>query len=515
MVPVLSTSGLFVPTVATLLTLLVIKIVIYRLFISRLATLPGPRLAALTYWYECYYDIFQPAQYVFKIQELHKTFGPLVRITPSEVSIADPEFLYSLYAPGIGHKRDKAIGKVKALGINTSVGGAIDHDLHRRRREALNPFFSSHRIATLASYLNNKAQQLEERFCQSANTGKVVNLSDIYYGFANDVVNEYCFGYRPNLLGDPALAHVKRENVNGVLRGVKFNLYFSWLRGLMRKLPPSIAARFTPPGIRDMIRFRIGIRKDICAILNDKTDHNTNHQNDTNVRSIFHELRDSPLLPDTEKSPQRFEDEATLLVMAGIQSAQLSLTLAHDHLLANPAVMDKLRAELASQPSSTLAQLKQLPYLNGIIQEAHRLGFGLTGRNARVSPDQPIIYTDKMSRQTWTLPPGTSISISTLLVHANEEIFPDHLRFDPERWLRSDGITRRKYQMAFSKGPRICIGMHLANAEMAVAIAAMARWDMKLFETTDQDVAFLHDYHIATPKLTSKGVRVNVIGRAG
>ena len=34
-------------------------------------------------------------------------------------------------------------------------------------------------------------------------------------------------------------------------------------------------------------------------------------------RSIFYELRDNSTLPPSEKSVKRFEDEATLLVMAG------------------------------------------------------------------------------------------------------------------------------------------------------------------------------------------------------
>lgn len=328
--------------------------------------------------------------------------------------------------------------------------------------------------------------------------------------FANrrfSIVNEYCFGHSEDLVDDQPLAHARRENVNGVLRAVKFNLHFSWVRDLMRKLPPGIGARMTPPGIRDMIRFRIGIRKEIQSVINQKAD---GHVGDGDAKSIFYELRDSPVLPESEKSPQRLEDEATLLVMAGTQSTQLSLTMAHYHLLANPPIMAKLRAELASHSSSTLVQLEQLPYLNGVIQEAHRLSFGLTGRNARVSPDQPIIYTDKSTGLAYVLPPGTSISTSTLLVHTNEDIFPDPFVFDPERWLGPAGAVRRKYQLTFSRGPRTCIGMHLANAEMAVAIAAMARWDMELFETDDRDVAFLHDYHVATPKLDSKGVRAAV-----
>lgn len=63
--------------------------------------------------------------------------------------------------------------------------------------------------------------------------------------------------------------------------------------------------------------------------------------------------------------------------------------------------------------------------------------------------------------------------------------------------------------MAFSKGGRICIGIELARAEICPVKAALAtRFDMKLFETDDSDVAFLYDYQVAMPKLDSKGVQV-------
>lgn len=47
----------------------------YRLLFHPLAHVPGPQLAGLTSLYESYYDIIQGGQYVFKIRELHKTYG--------------------------------------------------------------------------------------------------------------------------------------------------------------------------------------------------------------------------------------------------------------------------------------------------------------------------------------------------------------------------------------------------------------------------------------------------------
>jgi cytochrome P450 len=251
----------------------------------------------------------------------------------------------------------------------------------------------------------------------------------------------------------------------------------------------------------------MAIRQEVNTILNMPTGVKGNE----GQQSVFYELKDNPSLPESEKSAQRLEDEATLLVMAGTESTAKSLTMAHYAILANPKIMKRLRAELRSRPSASLAELEKLPYLNGIIQEAHRLTFGLTGRNARVCPDQTLKYTDKSSGKTYTFPPGTPLSASSLLVHTNEILFPDPWTFEPERWIGPDSVARRKSMLSFGRGPRICIGMHLANAEMCMAVAAMARWDMELFQTSDLDVTFLHDYHVAAAKLNSKGVCVKVL----
>lgn len=274
----------------------------------------------------------------------------------------------------------------------------------------------------------------------------------------------------------------------------------------------------TPPGVRDMLTFRGQIRAQIDTILARKPG---SHPDETEVSSIFTHLRDSSELPVSEKSAQRLEDEATLITMAGTYSPMLSLVVAHYQLLSNPEIMARLRAELSANPAAaTATQLQMLPYLSGIIQEAHRLTFGLTGRNPRVCPDEALVYSQSPASGkpfTFTLPSGTSLSTPTLLVHTNESIFPDPWRFDPERWMDTGDAAllarRRRSNLAFMRGPRACIGLHLANAEMAVAIAAMALWNMSLYNTTPEDVAFSHDYHVMCPRLGSKGVRVEVKDR--
>jgi hypothetical protein len=63
--------------VGLLLVLLVyiLSTAAYRLFFSPISHFPGPRLAALTFWYEGYYDVVRDGRYTWKIKELHEKYG--------------------------------------------------------------------------------------------------------------------------------------------------------------------------------------------------------------------------------------------------------------------------------------------------------------------------------------------------------------------------------------------------------------------------------------------------------
>lgn len=71
-----------------------------------LSHIPGPRLAAATYWPEFYYDVIKFGRYTREIKEMHRTYGPLVRINPYEIHCSDINFSDEIYAVG-GRKRDK------------------------------------------------------------------------------------------------------------------------------------------------------------------------------------------------------------------------------------------------------------------------------------------------------------------------------------------------------------------------------------------------------------------------
>jgi hypothetical protein len=48
---------------------------IYRLYFHSLAKFPGPKIPALTLWYEFYYDVIKRGCHIWKIEEMHKRYG--------------------------------------------------------------------------------------------------------------------------------------------------------------------------------------------------------------------------------------------------------------------------------------------------------------------------------------------------------------------------------------------------------------------------------------------------------
>lgn len=80
------------------------------------------------------------------------------------------------------------------------------------------------------------------------------------------------------------------------------------------------------------------------------------------------------------------------------------------HILTNPKVLSKLRAELntalpdLSAPLS-ISKIEQLPYLTAVILEGFRLALGTSQRQTRIA-HEVMIFND--GKKQWRIPPGVS-----------------------------------------------------------------------------------------------------------
>ena len=247
-------------------------------------------------------------------------------------------------------------------------------------------------------------------------------------------------------------------------------------------------------------------------------------QYDAQQRTIFHEIIDSKL-PNSEKGVDRLAREGITIVGAGTITTAWTLAVAVYYILADPKILKKLRSELQTaipDPSETplLSTLDQLPYLRGVAQETLRLSYGVTNRPQRI-PHEDAIFTDPSTGRQWIIPAGTPCSSSSVILHHNETNFPDSWEFLPERWIDNPRLDR--YQVAFTKGTRACLGITLAYAELHLMLAGIFRrygtkdcklegdnGILELFETERRDVLAIADYQVPGVWAGSKGVRVRI-----
>ncbi len=240
--------------------------------------------------------------------------------------------------------------------------------------------------------------------------------------------------------------------------------------------------------------------------------------------TLFHEILFSQL-PESDKSVSRLKDEAAIVVAAGTLTTSWALSVATYHLLADPEILTKLKIALKSavpnrdvQPIP-LIDLENCQYLVAVTKEAIRLSYGVASRLQRISPDKEMIFRDQ--KKKWIIPPGTPVSMTSVLVHQDPSIFPDPHSFRPERWIENPRLDR--FLVSFSKGSRQCLGINLAYTEMYLCLFAIfSRFGsrghrtnedqgiLELFETGLSDVAVHADGFVPLPAKGSQGVRIKV-----
>ncbi|RHZ58049.1 hypothetical protein CDV55_105466 [Aspergillus turcosus] len=495
-----------VASAAALGAVYLLWVVLDRLYLSPIARFPGPKLAALTHLYEFYWDTICCGQMTFQIGRLHEKYGPIVRIGPTELHVSDPEYYEVIYSRD--SPRNKYEYYQRTLNAPFALLNTIDHHLHRQLRAQLNPFFSTARIRQQEPTIKRLVDKLCRRLEELKNTGQPVHIEHALICFTTDVITDYSMGDGYHYLDAPDFLPQWYGTMNGTAKTMVFLRPIPWALPLLLAIPERVTAWLTP-GMELFFDFQKRCRKmikEIVAAHNQRVKAGQAAEGDS--VNIFEDILRSDL-PPQNKSKTRLAQEMQVLVSAGSETTAKAITYILFYLLNDPTTLEKLKAELETVgPDPSLIQLEQLPYLTGVMLEGIRLSYGVSARLPRIAPYNALKFRD------WTIPPGTPVSMSCILLHHDETIFPDSHRFKPERWL--DPAERKrleKYMVAFSKGSRQCIGMHLAKAEILLAVSTLLRrMDFELYETTVEDVIVKHDIFIPFARMDSKGVRVLVKG---
>ncbi|KAH9393652.1 Thromboxane-A synthase [Tyrophagus putrescentiae] len=129
--------------------------------------------------------------------------------------------------------------------------------------------------------------------------------------------------------------------------------------------------------------------------------------------------------------------------------------------------------------------VNRLPYMNQVISETLRYYPPVTTFVTRTTKED-YHYKDIV------IPANSTVRIPINQLHHREDLWPEHMKFDPERFRDRSVIDPVAYQ-PFGTGPSNCIGMRFAQLEIKLTIA-------RLLHNTEKELTVEYKPITQTPK---------------
>lgn len=151
---------------------------------------------------------------------------------------------------------------------------------------------------------------------------------------------------------------------------------------------------------------------------------------------------------DDNLSWEEMRSEAGSYIVAGTDTTSNTLTYLVWAVCQHPDIKAALLQELRTLPEDYVdADLKQLSYLNQVIEETLRLYPAVSSGLPRVAPPGGAELSG------YWLPGGTVVCAQSYTMHRNPAIFPNPEHYIPSRWAQPTKAMKDA-MMPFGKGPR-------------------------------------------------------------
>ncbi|KAK8877454.1 hypothetical protein PGQ11_002400 [Apiospora arundinis] len=185
------------------------------------------------------------------------------------------------------------------------------------------------------------------------------------------------------------------------------------------------------------------------------------------------------------------ESEALFMFVAGSDTSASAIRITMLYIMSCPRVYQKLKAEIraairegrVSSPVITVAEAKQLPYLQAVIYEGLRMRPVTTGQQAKEVPAGGDTIDGRF------VPGGTSIAINFAAILRSTSLFGEDADvFRPERFLELPSQAaklemRRNVELNFGYGRYMCAGKPLAFMEFhKIYFQLLREFDFQLLE---------------------------------
>ncbi|GCB17330.1 tryprostatin B 6-hydroxylase [Aspergillus awamori] len=421
------------------------SLIIYRALLHPLRRFPGPLGARL-------FGFWLPAKLLHRplyqvLEDLHKNYGPFVRIGPSDLSITHPDAVNIIY--GIKSACTKA--PFYDLGAPVqSLHAHRDKEAHDQRRRVWSLGFSDKSLRAYEKRIQVYRQKLID-LLTSAGDDEAINISNYLTWYSYDVMGDLAFGRTFGML-DASANHWAIQILNDMLKPLEYSVPI-WALRLLGSLPGmnEDALRYEEFSHR-RLKTRMEEKPEIPDISS----------------SLLEDLRGRD--PTTKEYYQLLGD-VELIIAAGSDTTAAALITVIYELAKHPVHVDIIREELslcAVEPSGEYMHEKiaGLRHLNGFINEVLRLHPPIGSIIPRKTPPEGITIGDTY------IPGNMTVSCPQWVIGRSDLFYENSHQLLPERWYKYPEAMKHKSAYApFSVGPYACIGKPLALINMRTTVA--------------------------------------------
>ncbi|KAK1993525.1 cytochrome P450 [Colletotrichum falcatum] len=420
---------------------------------------------------------------MYYVHSLHQRYGPIVRISPTEVAVADPEGFVAIHKIGAGFLKGPWYASIN-LGTEPGLFAMIDPKQHAKRRRLFARAFTSASLRqNWGLVVREKAEKAVERIKTDALNG-TADLLKWWTLMTTDVIAHLSFGESFEMLelGE------KNEYINALQSIFVMTAVLHELPLLYR------LARLLPfKSIQNVLAAQDTVENHaVKAVTNLR-------RNGPSANLFGYMLAESEAQEKSDLTADHIKAEAGNLIVAGSDTTSVTLTYLVWAVLKKPDLQARLEAELVDIGDDfDDATLERLPLLNAVIEETLRLYGAAPGNLPRSVP------LGGATLGGYFIPEGTVVETQAYTLHRNPDVYPDPLRFDENRFLIPNLVTREQKQLLtpWGAGTRTCLGVHLARMELRLATAIFFRncSGIRLADNMTDELMAMENFFLVSPR---------------
>ncbi|RMD41601.1 hypothetical protein DV735_g3542, partial [Chaetothyriales sp. CBS 134920] len=421
------------------------------------------------------------------VHEAHQKYGKLVRIGPTHVSVADTDAIQIIYGHGNGFLKSEFYDAF--VSIRRGLFNTRDRAEHTRKRKIVAHTFSAKSIGQFEQYIHANLELFYQKWTKLANEAQkagrpyasIDSLNWFNY-LAFDIIGDLAFGAPFGMLEKerdeaqiqksptaapttaPAIQVLNRRGeVSGTLGCIP------QLKPYAKYLPD----RFFSDGI-EAVENLAGIA---IARVTQRLE-----SPDIGRVDLLARLMDGKDANGEKLGREELTAEALTQLIAGSDTTSNTSCAILYYVVRTPGVLENLQKEVDARLSPgvpTYEEVKDLPYVQQVIWETMRIhstsAIGLPRLVPYPSAETPNAKNCEILGHSF--PPGTTLSVPSYTIHHSKEIWGDDAdEFVPERWDEGRLTSRQKESfIPFSYGPRACVGRNVAEMELKLIVATVAR----------------------------------------